>query len=72
MELTSSLPQAIARMDGGTSAPNLYGTVSFYQKPEGVLVIARISGLPQDNPSGFFAFHIHEGPSCSGNVIKLS
>ena len=72
MELTSALPHAVARVEGGASAPALYGTVTFYQKPEGVLVIARISGLPQDDPSGFFAFHIHEGSGCSGQGFSAT
>lgn len=42
------------------------GTVRFLQRKNGVLVTANISGLPSDNPSGFFAFHIHEGKDCSG------
>lgn len=67
MESTTPLPQAVAHITGGPAAPGLLGTVTFYQKPEGVLVTARISGLPQNNPSGFFAFHIHEGTSCSGD-----
>lgn len=66
MEPTFSLPQAVALVTGGPAAPDLFGTVTFYQRPEGVLVTARISGLPKNNPSGFFAFHIHVGNSCAG------
>ena len=53
-------------------APHLTGTVRFYQKKNGVLVIARICRLPQNNPSGFFAMHIHEGESCSGNEFSAT
>lgn len=41
------------------------GTVKFYPVPCGTLVVAEITGLPK-NESGFFALHIHEGHSCSG------
>lgn len=57
---------AIARVTGGGDSPGLLGTVTFRQMPMGVLVTARVSGLPQNNPTGFFAFHIHEGAHCSG------
>lgn len=29
-------------------------------------MVADVSGLPQGNPSGFFALHIHEGGDCGG------
>lgn len=57
---------AKAAVRGGPEAPCLSGEVNFFQKPNGVLVIAEISGLPRKNPSGFFALHIHEGSRCSG------
>lgn len=72
MDLASSLPQAVARVTGGAEAPDLLGSVAFYQKPEGVLVVARIIGLPPNNPSGFFALHIHEGSSCSGSGFSAA
>lgn len=55
-------PDAKAYVRGG----GVRGEVKFYQKHGAVLVIADISGLPDNNPSGFFAFHIHEGSSCLG------
>lgn len=70
MEQFSSLPHAAAYITGGPEAPALLGTVTFNQKPEGVLVTARISGLPR--PSGFFALHIHEGPACSGQAFPAT
>ncbi len=42
----------------------LRGSVSFYQRSGGVLVVARVSGLPRQD--GFYGFHIHEGESCAG------
>lgn len=62
MEFASVYPHAVANIQGG----GVSGTVQFTQRNDGVLVSARISGLPADNPTGFFAFHIHEGRSCGG------
>lgn len=50
--------------------PDINGTVYFYQRKAGVVVIAQVYGLPEkagDCNSPIFAFHIHEGGSCSGN-----
>ena len=58
-------PTAIANIKGSDKAPNLIGQVKFYQKNGYVLVSANIKGLPTST-SGFFAFHIHEGESCTG------
>ena len=41
------------------------GTVGFYQRGDGTLVVAQITGLP-DSPTGFFGFHVHEGEGCGG------
>ena len=57
-------PVARALVSGGGDAPMLRGTVCFYQRPGGVLVVARVSGLPRQ--TGFFGFHIHEGSVCMG------
>lgn len=57
-------PAARAQLSGGRDAPMLRGTVSFYQRPGGVLVVAKLSGLPRQN--GFFGFHIHAGGTCAG------
>ena len=62
----SGCPDAVACVKGGEQAPCLTGRVEFYQKSEGVLLVARVSGLPRENETGFFAFHIHEGGACSG------
>lgn len=59
-------PDAIAYIKGGQDDKPLMGEVEFYQKPNGVLVEAHISGLPANSDNGFFALHIHEGTSCSG------
>ena len=59
-------PTAVAVIRGGDAAPDLVGEVSFYQKSDSVLVVARIANLPSNSESGFFGFHIHEGGSCTG------
>ena len=65
------LPVATANVIGSEYYPEIQGMVSFYQTPYGVLVLSEVYGLPKFE--GFcekpiFAFHIHEGSSCSGNV----
>ena len=62
----SACPDAVARIKGGADAPHLGGEVRFYQECGNVLVVADISGMPKSNGTGFFALHIHEGGSCSG------
>ena len=57
---------AVARITGGAEAPQLSGCVEFYQENRWVLVVARISGLPEESETGFFGFHIHQGRDCSG------
>lgn len=66
--LSSSLPQAIARISGNEEDQHLNGVVSFYETPYGgVLILAELSGLPElpDYPeSSFFGMHIHENGDC--------
>lgn len=59
---------AIAYVKGGKNNPDLHGIVTFRQTEKGVLVTAKIFGLPQgiNGYPGIFAFHIHEGTSCAG------
>lgn len=62
---------ALAIVKGRAGLPELSGTVLFQQTPRGVLVTADIFGLPKGEPpcgERIFAFHIHEGASCSGNA----
>ena len=61
-----SCPDAVARIKAGADAPQLSGTVRFYQQREAVLVVAEITGLPACSETGFFALHIHAGDSCRG------
>lgn len=62
MRIPMGRPGAIAQVRGG----GITGTVKFHQMPGGVLVVAEVWGLPKENPTGFFAFHIHQGPDCGG------
>ena len=52
---------AMARMKGG----GITGTVKFYLKSRGILVVASVQGLPP-SATGIYGFHIHEGNRCSG------
>lgn len=58
-------PKAIAWIHGGMDLPQLSGMVRFFQSTDGVIIEAEIFGLPETE-TGFFAFHIHEGGSCTG------
>lgn len=63
-------PRAYAEVLGGTTYPNLHGNVTFQSTPEGVLVTAYVTGLPNQSNygnCGVFGFHIHSGGSCTGN-----
>lgn len=70
MQFSSDKPAAVAWMKGGEEAPYLSGTVRFYPCTDGVLVVVRVCGLPQNNPGGFFGFHIHEGDHCRGRGFR--
>lgn len=62
---------AKAHIKGGKNYPNIDGTVTFKETKKGVLVTAKINGLPQSktNCTGrFFGLHIHAGTSCTGNA----
>lgn len=59
---------AYADIHGSSKYPGIRGRVIFKQLRDGVLVTARISGLPdKTDEMGVFAFHIHAGSSCTGN-----
>ncbi len=62
---------ARAVIKGSKEYPKINGVVYFNKVKEGVLLIAKVNGLPQSesNCSGrFFGFHIHNGTSCTGNA----
>lgn len=54
---------AKANIKGGKKFPKINGTVTFKEVKNGVILTAKINGLPQskDHCKGrFFGFHIHE------------
>ena len=62
---------AKAHIRGGKKYPHINGIVTFKESKNGIIVTAKINGLPQSNhicTGRFFGFHIHEGNSCSGNL----
>lgn len=62
---------AKADIKGNNEFPNIKGAVYFKETSNGVLVTAKIEGLPQSKNKcvgRFFGMHIHEGSSCSGNT----
>lgn len=71
MEINNSGPfYAIANIKGGKNYPNIDGSVVFKKMDTGVLVTAEVYGLPYSEDKcdeRIFAFHIHDGDSCTGN-----
>lgn len=63
---------AMACVRGAEQMPRIRGTVKFYQRRDGTLVVAKIEGLPKDSETGIFAFHIHEGLDCGGQAFSDS
>lgn len=62
---------AKATIKGGKLYPKINGTVIFKEVKNGILLTAKINGLPQSTNKccgRFFGFHIHEGTACSGNL----
>ena len=62
---------AKATIKGGKLYSKINGTVTFKEVKNGILLTAKINGLPQSTNkccSRFFGFHIHEGTACSGNL----
>lgn len=60
---------AKAIIKGSRKYPKIDGIVYFKETKDGVLLTAKIKGLPtsKSNCSGkFFGFHIHDGVSCTG------
>lgn len=63
---------AFADVKGSAKYPNINGKVSFKQLRDGILVTARIYGLPVSSDcDNIYGFHIHEGTSCTGNLEDL-
>lgn len=62
--------EAHAQIKGGKQYPSIKGNVEFKETKDGVLLTAKIHGLPK-SPNRcrgrFFGFHIHEGSYCTGD-----
>jgi len=58
--------KAKAEIIGNELAPQLKGTVCFYNTPVGIKVSTLICNLPP-NKTGFYGFHLHEIGDCSDN-----
>ncbi|MCI8273309.1 MAG: superoxide dismutase family protein [Clostridia bacterium] len=61
---------AKAHIKGGKKFPKINGLVTFKETKHGILITAKINGLPQSNnkcTGRFFGLHIHDGNSCTGN-----
>ena len=70
-EILSHVPVAVAFIRGDEAHRKISGNVRFYRTQKGVVVIAEVAGLPiSEDKCGndIFAFHIHDGASCSGNA----
>ena len=68
--MEAQVVMAISNITGSKEYPEINGRVIFKKKEEGVLVTAEIFGLPTGDSkcnNRIFAFHIHEGKSCTGN-----
>lgn len=70
--LLSKRPNAFATVKGNSKFPQIRGQVYFYQINGGVIVVAKVSGLPyyKDKCKNLiFGFHIHEGGACTGTEV---
>ena len=70
--LLARRPQALAVIKGSSSYPNIRGQVYFYQINGGVVVVAKVTGLPYEKEkckNSIFGFHIHEGGECTGTEV---
>lgn len=68
--ISNIFKKAKAEIRGGKDYKKTKGTVTFQETKKGVLVTAKIEGLPTEKnqcKGKFFGFHIHNGSSCTGN-----
>ncbi len=64
-----NITKAKAIVNGGSKFPTINGEVLFEETKDGVIVTAKINGLPKSTglcQGRFFGFHIHSGTSCTG------
>lgn len=63
-------PQAFSLIKGSERYKNINGNAQFFATPYGTLCAFRVLGLPHEPgicEGRFFALHIHDGNSCTGN-----
>lgn len=63
-------PIAYARIKGDSNHPELSGSLYLFPMMEGTLVsieLQRVRDAEQKPAQGFWAIHIHDGSSCTGN-----
>lgn len=68
----SKQPDATAYVRGSEKYSDIRGVVQFYERPNEVLVVTEMMGLPtskENCKNGIYALHIHEGVRCSGNQM---
>ena len=67
-QIFQNAPAALAHISGGAES-SVGGTVAFYPRETGTLVVANIYGLPfeaeRSCASRIFGFHSHEGGACT-------
>lgn len=64
-------PDAVAEINGSKDYPQITGTVKLYQTDLGTIVYSEIKGFPETHSAcggRIFAFHIHKGSECSGDM----
>lgn len=64
-------PQAFAVIKGNEQNAGINGLVKLYNSNLGVVVVSEVKGLPSNSlpcEGNIFAFHVHEGNSCTGNL----
>ena len=65
MQYCRKCPDAVAEIRGGVEVPELTGCVEFYQENGCVLIVARISGLPESE-TGFSDSIFTKGKTAPG------
>ncbi len=64
-------PDAVAEIKGSIDKPGIMGNAKLYQTDIGVIIYSQVKGLPETRSvcgGRIFAFHIHDGSECSGNM----
>lgn len=71
ISVLNTKPSAKAKIKGSMEYSGISGVAQFYQTNLGVIVYVEVRNLPKSEKScddRIFAFHIHEGSSCTGDM----